>query len=76
LCQAAEDHGAWIALLGDAPTDRDDSAKAWVKNFLKLRRAYSHPEKVRLHIFNQGDAGDRSPQELRYIVEKAIRKPA
>lgn len=75
LCQAASERGAWIVLLGDASTDKDDAAAAWRDNFDRLGKRYPYPKRLRLHLFEQGDPGDRMPQELHDIVNESLYRP-
>jgi hypothetical protein len=69
ICEAAAAKQAWLALLGDAPTERDDSAAAWRRNYFMLRRAYRYPDQVTLHLFDRGDPGDHGRQEIFEIVK-------
>jgi hypothetical protein len=68
LCQAAEPGGAWLVLLGDASTERDDAASSWEANRMKLLDGYVHKERVRLHLFDRGDPASRTTAELHRIV--------
>jgi hypothetical protein len=69
ICEAAAAKRAWIALLGDAPSDRDDSVMAWERNYSMLRRMYRYPGQVVLHLFDRGDPGDHDRQEIFRIVK-------
>lgn len=75
LCKMAEKKGAWIVLMGDAPSERDDSVTSWKRNYQKLVAAYKYPARVRLHILDKGDPGDRSQQELNDIVNRVMNMP-
>ena len=75
LCEAAEAKRAWIVLLGDASTDRDDAASAWYGNYHCLVRQYRYPERVRLHLFDKGDPGDKTTQELHALVSEKLNEP-
>ncbi|MDR1612919.1 MAG: hypothetical protein LBT97_09065 [Planctomycetota bacterium] len=68
LCSAAEAKKAWIVLLGDASTERDAAASAWKQNFQMIRAKYKYPSRLRLHLFDVGDPGDRTTEELHGIV--------
>lgn len=68
LCQAAEAKRAWIVLLGDASTERDDAASSWRRNRDMLLRTYRYPEQVRLFLFEKGDPGDYTSQQLNNLV--------
>ena len=73
LCSAAEAKEAWIVLLGDASTERDDAASAWRQNFQAIRAKYKYPSRLRLQLFDDGDPGDRTSRELHSIVDGALR---
>lgn len=72
LCQAGEETGAWIVLLGDASTEKDDAATSWKRNYAKLVQNYKHPERVRLYLFEKGDPGDYTSQEISDIVMRVL----
>lgn len=72
LCQAGEATGAWIVLLGDASTEKDDAAASWRRNYAKLVQKYKHPERVRLYLFDKGDPGDYTSQEIYDIVTRVM----
>jgi hypothetical protein len=74
LCRAAENRGACIVLLGDGSTEKDNAAAAWEANYQRLRAAYRYPDRVRLHLFPQGDPGDRSSRELHDLVHRLVHR--
>lgn len=72
LCQAGEKTGAWIVLLGDASTEKDNAAASWRRNYEKLKAAYRYPDRVFLHHMAKGDPGDCSSRELYDLVNNII----
>jgi hypothetical protein len=72
LCQAAEGKKAWLVLLGDASTESDDAAAAWLENYRALRSEYRYPGRIRLHLFERGDPGDLASSELHRLIEEIL----
>lgn len=75
LCRTAGVRGSWVVLLGDAPTERDDSVRSWTNNYRKLIGSYSCSGQVRLHMLDQGDPGDHDQRALYELVERVMREP-
>jgi hypothetical protein len=72
LCAAAERRKAWIVLIGDAASARDDAETAWRKNHYALLGRYRYPERVRLRQCAGGDPGDRTAEELMQLATEAV----
>ncbi len=68
LCRAAEARKAWIVMLGDASTELDDAASAWRANRAVVMNQYQYSDRVRLHLFDKGDPGDSTTEELQKLV--------
>ena len=73
LADAAERRQKWMVLIGDASTKRDAAAASWMENFFRLRERSRRPKRIWLHVCEEGDPGDRTPDELHDIVNKAFR---
>lgn len=73
LCDIAEARKAWVVMLGDGNTAKDDAAKHWKMNFELFRDRYKYPERVRLHLFEDGDdPGNHSRADLMDLVTRVL----